>query len=424
MVSVVYRPLLPLARVAVLVLLLANSASGGPATPLNVVGWYDLRPQYVTSLPPDAVNFSALTHLVVKGLPAASVAGDGTINCLPYSSGNITAGLRQLASAHGVKMQWTISDDVARILASESVAARFLDTLNASASRCEFDGIEFDYEPGNKATKADADAYTEFLVAVKAATWPGFVVSADISTWTDIPYVSPSMMGVNATSGLDFVNVMSYFFSEIGSLDEYSGALDKVERWGFEPTRVNLGVPYYDSKQSAWADIAPACPGISPAANTCGGATFVGKAMNTQLGQMVQRRGLAGAFPWQLNYDTAADNNTLFPWLMRGLHGAVPPAPPPTPGPRYLPDAPDPYIYQTREAALAACTTAGHAGLCGKAALLGHPLCKAGWTSDWKGYWMDTASPGCGHAGYNDWPGPAGAYCCNASRRHRLADIN
>jgi hypothetical protein len=29
------------------------------------------------------------------------------------------------------------------------------------------------------------------------------------------------------------------------------------------------------------------------------------------------------------------------------------------------------------------------------------------------GYWMDSATAGCGSAGFNDWSGPAGAYCCH-----------
>eukprot|EP00040_Diaphanoeca_grandis_P031763 m.190477 g.190477 ORF g.190477 m.190477 type:complete len:101 (-) comp32405_c9_seq1:32-334(-) len=92
-----------------------------------------------------------------------------------------------------------------------------------------------------------------------------------------------------------------------------------------------------------------------------------------------------------------------------------PPTPPPTPGdndPVYFPQENPVYIFNNRSAAQAACHTHGFVDLCKKEQLKGHPMCKAGWTSDWEGYWMASASAGCGSAGYNDWGGPAGAFCC------------
>ena len=177
-----------------------------------------------------------------------------------------------------------------------------------------------------------------------------------------------------------------------------------------------LGIPYFDSNQSAWADVATSksCANIAVDVNTCEGTLFVGKQMNVALGQLVQQRGLAGAFPWQLNYDTAHANNTLFPYLLQGLTGPAPPLPPrPSAVPMYLPALGRPYIYDNRSAAEAACKTGGFSHLCDKKDLFGHALCRAGWTSDWEGYWMATASSGCGGEGYNPWSGPAGAYCCN-----------
>eukprot|EP00041_Stephanoeca_diplocostata_P028039 m.783918 g.783918 ORF g.783918 m.783918 type:complete len:142 (+) comp23295_c0_seq18:1015-1440(+) len=138
--------------------------------------------------------------------------------------------------------------------------------------------------------------------------------------------------------------------------------------------------------------------------------------MNIALGQLVQMEGVAGLFPWQLNYDTVLNNNSLFPWLLQGLLGPTPPpTPPPTPGnhtPIFFPIKDPVYVYQTRDDALASCKEHGFVGLCIKADLNGHELCKAGWTSDWEGYWMASTVTGCGEAGYNEWHGAAGAYCC------------
>jgi hypothetical protein len=54
--------------------------------------------------------------------------------------------------------------------------------------------------------------------------------------------------------------------------------------------------------------------------------------------------------------------------------------------------------------------------LCKKVELNGHAGCEVGWCSDWKGFWMDHASKGCGSAGYNARTSgnPAGAWCCQS----------
>lgn len=123
---------------------------------LKIVGWYDLRPGYVSALPPTSINFTALTHLVVGG---PSVATDGTIACTPYSkSSNVTAELRQLATAHQVSMQWVISDDTAKLLNSSKAADTFVAALPDAVRKCECDGIEFDYEPGDSQTPAQVRA--------------------------------------------------------------------------------------------------------------------------------------------------------------------------------------------------------------------------------------------------------------------------
>ncbi len=71
------------------------------------------------------------------------------------------------------------------------------------------------------------------------------------------------------------------------------------------------------------------------------------------------------------------------------------------------------YIYDNRSAAAAACNSQLGLPLCSKAQLLGYSSCAYGWCSDYQGYWMSSAVPGCGNAGYNDGSGqPSGAYCC------------
>ena len=304
-----------------------------------------------------------------------------------------------------------ISDYTATLLNAShpEYKQQFLATVKTALRNCSYDGIEFDYE--GPPTPAEADRFTDFLVELKAVLGPGSVVSADIAVWTDFPYVNPKRTGFKS---LDFVNVMTYFFDDAGKIDQYQEAAATLTSWGYPLSTVNLGVPFYDSKQSDWGSAAASCPDVAPATNNCSGATFVGKSMNLLLGQYAQRAGFAGVFPWQANYDTVHNNNGLAAWLAEGLLGPCPPAPPPPPPDPQMPHYLAGYVYTNRDAAAKACTHAGFKQLCAKAELQNHPRCSAGWCSDFEGYWMGQASAGCGSAGYNTWSGPAGAYCCNA----------
>lgn len=77
--------------------------------------------------------------------------------------------------------------------------------------------------------------------------------------------------------------------------------------------------------------------------------------------------------------------------------------------PRHAPD----YVFTTREAAAAACAAEpGAPPLCTVAELAGYDHCAGGWLADGEGYWMAEAKAGCGHPGFNNFSGPAGAYCC------------
>ena len=90
--------------------------------------------------------------------------------------------------------------------------------------------------------------------------------------------------------------------------------------------KINLGVPYYCSQESAWGEVEGGCPNVAEDLNVCKGAMFVGKAMNRRLGQFAQRQGFGGVFPWMANYDTSHHNNSLIPYLVQGLYDTLPPA--------------------------------------------------------------------------------------------------
>lgn len=257
----------------------------------RAIGWYDSRAEMIANVPPEALDLSVYTHVAFDG---PSVAPDGTVNCTRYTD-SVGGTLRNRTLAVGSKMIWIMTDDTSNLLCTNCthIRQRFVATARAAMQRCGADGIEFDYEgPGSL---GDADLYTDFLVALKAAIGPDLVVSADIAVWTDFPWVNPKRPGY---ATLDYLNIMTYYWSTTGSIQKYQDATAKLRGWGFPLASLNLGVPFYTSKQGTWGALSASCPNVVADVNNCGGALFVGKDMCMKIGEHVQREGYGGVFPW------------------------------------------------------------------------------------------------------------------------------
>ena len=191
-------------------LLLLPAAGALAARPKpNVVGWYDGRAEMMANVPVASLNLSAYTHIVMDG--AVGIEADGSVSCTTplASGGGLGAELRNRTLAAGVMLQTVITDDGdgKALFHSASAAAlqrRFVATARAALLKCGCDGIEFDYEGPD--SNDQADAFTDFLVALKAAVGPKHVISADISDDSDFPYVNPKLPGFDT---IDFLNVMT-----------------------------------------------------------------------------------------------------------------------------------------------------------------------------------------------------------------------
>lgn len=257
----------------------------------RAIGWYDSRAEMIANVPPESLDLSVYTHVAFGG---PSLAPDGTVQCTGYTDG-IGATLRNRTLAAGGKMIWIMTDETSKLLCSNCthVRQRFVATARVAMKRCGADGIEFDYEgPGSSDA---ADVYTDFLVSLKAAIGPDLVVSADIAVWTDFPWVNPKHPGY---ATLDYLNIMTYYWSATGSINKYEEATAKLRNWGFPLASLNLGLPFYTSKQNSWGGLSASCPNVATGVDSCGGALFVGKDMCTKIGEHVQREGYGGVFPW------------------------------------------------------------------------------------------------------------------------------
>ena len=170
-----------------LLLAAAAVASTAVATALprrRAVGWYDSRAEMIANVPAEALDLSVYTHVAFDG---PSIGADGSALCSGYTSG-VGATLRKRTLAAGSKMVWILTDDTAKLLCSNCthIRQRFIATSRAAMQRCHADGIEFDFE--GPASSGDADIYTDFLVALKAAVGPEHIVSADIAVWCGNSY--------------------------------------------------------------------------------------------------------------------------------------------------------------------------------------------------------------------------------------------
>ena len=103
--------------------------------------------------------------------------------------------------------------------------------------------------------------------------------------------------------------------------------------WGIPKKQINIGIGYYSmlvtkdhpvpgwkhAGEHVWATLSPTCPNVAYSQCTCQGIPFTSKKMNYDLGVMIAKGGYRGAFPWAANYDSLQYNNTLVPWLIKGL---------------------------------------------------------------------------------------------------------
>jgi len=308
-----------------------------PVDSANVVGWFNGKLEDIPNIP------LVYTHLVT-GYPLQFP--NGSVQC--NKNDTLTQSIVQFAHTNDMKVQWRCSlPHFTNVIfnntpAHQMIINNYLDTIPRAIKECGIDGIEIDYEWGDQSgiakwgiiNKTLANTYTLFLQKLKTALGPESVVSADIGSWNIPPQGYPLgfLPWVNATllneGAFDFVNTMSYHWDSVLQW-EYDIFVMKF-LWGFDLSRVNLGVPYFSMNISSlcplhrskpsWESMSYLCPNVNPNINICQGIQFVGKQMNYEIGKLAKKHGLGGLFPWTLNYDSFNDNNTLVTWLYHGFH--------------------------------------------------------------------------------------------------------
>jgi len=242
----------------------ANCPPPKPPKRHDVVGWY--VGTNTTAYPLEAL-FPAYT---IGRLGGPLVAPNGSASC--NRSDGFTAKARDLAHAHGAKIQWGGGFPAAGLPwfanatnHGAAIRANYMATIGKAVVECGVDGVEFDMENvGGDAlgkagivTPALATEWTVLLHAVKLsieaaapeAKKGGSLVSCDVGAWgvTDgaypltllKPWVNATM--TNAGHGPDFVNTMSYHEASAWAKN---GSIMPWEKDGFVAHEVHCSLPY------------------------------------------------------------------------------------------------------------------------------------------------------------------------------------
>ena len=165
-----------------------------------------------------------------------------------------------------------------------------------------------------------------FLKNIKLALGNNSVVSADVTgggiyILGFLPWINVTMLN---RGDFDFINVMSYYWSETGNLFRWHKDIVLYrDIWKIDPKKINIGIPYFSMNktygQPSWKSLSKKCPDINPNLNKCDDILFVGKMMNQNIGNLIKKNNIGGVFPWAANYDSIEYNNSLINWLYNGL---------------------------------------------------------------------------------------------------------
>ncbi len=179
------------------------------------VGWM------ANSYPPSAIDFSALSHVMMfSALPQ----NDGSLDTTFFGAGSSVAiDVAQRAHAAGKKAVLAVGgagyDSQFRSAASSTTINTFVQNLVNSVSQLGFDGVDLDWEP---ILSTDYASVQSLVNKLRAALPAGSLITADVG-WLNANFPLNSTDGqfyATLANGLDQMNIMTY-----GMADDWSGWL-------------------------------------------------------------------------------------------------------------------------------------------------------------------------------------------------------
>ena len=296
-------------------------------TKMRIVSWF-VDNKFNNNLLPENLPWDIYTH-IRSGQPIVDKNGFASCN---LSTMPITEKIINLGKKNDVIIQWGPGIKYPDDTFNNTFLKNYYSSIKKACLDCNIGGIEIDFEYGKTILEKlgiipykDSNRYSNFLSKLKKAVGKNILVSADIGTWgldmedyiIDIwPWVNTTLLN---NGDIDFVNTMSYHWSEKGLLNAWKDNIFALKYfYKYNLSKVNLGIGYFSNNyvnnsihQQTWNSLSKKCPNIEPSLNECNNILFVGKKMNENIGKLAIENGFGGVFPWAANYDSIEYNYSL-----------------------------------------------------------------------------------------------------------------
>ena len=110
------------------------------------VGWYRELEVFAECMPPEQIDWSALTHVTYSKLCPYK---NGQYNCTGVLNASLLERVQTAAHSHGVKVLLMVSWDATEPVKpwdSEALSQQFVDSVATAVQELGFDGVEYDVE--------------------------------------------------------------------------------------------------------------------------------------------------------------------------------------------------------------------------------------------------------------------------------------
>lgn len=272
----------------------------------RVMAYY---PDYFSwQVPISTLRFDRLSRVIYFSIyPNA----DGSLNTSEIS---LSRQEELVAAAHGHEVKvsicvggWGLSGHFSAMAANTPARANFVGQMVQYCRDYALDGVNLDWEPVS--TTADRNNYSLLISEFKDALMP------DGKTLSVAVFALGSEFTPSVIDKIDWLNVMAYDMGTPHST--YEGAIAALDHWvafGFEKSKINLGMPFYGRNAAgeyfAYKDIvAQFSP--APDQDQAGGIYFNGRDTIRRKTHYVMTNGYGGIMFWDLTGDTLDGTSLL-----------------------------------------------------------------------------------------------------------------
>ncbi|MCE5187209.1 MAG: glycoside hydrolase family 18 protein [Planctomycetaceae bacterium] len=271
--------------------------------------------------PVSSIRFNDFTHVIFFSIYPNS---NGSLNFSQVTLDHLTS-LVSRAHAQNTKVLicaggWNLSGGFSPMAASSSARAAFIENMKNFCLTYHLDGVDLDWEPVSSST--DRTNYTLLIQQMKP------VLAAEGLSLSIAVFAQGQEFLPAAISSIDWISVMAYDLGYPHST--YDAAMSAVDHWrayGFVPSKIVLGVPFYgrDSVPGYFAytdivkDYHPA-----PEQDMIAGISYNGPATIESKTAWLVQNDYGGIMCWELTQDTT-DSTSLLNAIAKGFHANSPP---------------------------------------------------------------------------------------------------